>query len=485
MEDLSDLLNEGRFEEAYKLAKKMKDDDALRDVADHYAEAGKPDRAYEIAKEIEDDYYHWDAMKSVAEAYADSGSFSKAYKVAKEVRDDTLCQEILDRAYEFYVDLLVQKGLAYAEMKDFDRVYKILSKIIEVAERTGKTDLLVRAEDLCKKNEKVLEDVCRVIKEKIRKTDFKGDHADSSLGKTKVCSTAWMYIEQGKFEDAVRVLDEACKHVDFNSIRDLWDLVNIGRLYARARAFEKAFEIADMIKEIKGKRYGRGYLSEYSHVLKEIAVAYAEAKMFRESCRTIGKIKNDYVRVDAFVEAAKARIKHDYVEEAKDVLKKAFYLAEDIWYEHGLIDVAEVFAELGEHEWARRALEIACDYVKSKVEVGSIEGLWLSSSIWCDIAKVYAKNGDVDRAYEIAKGILFSGYRSEALEEVVKACVKAGYLERAYKIAKDIVSVRHLAKCLGLIAREYAKENMFDKALKVVDEIDRLSLKVLEEIRRC
>ena len=244
----------------------------------------------------------------------------------------------------------------------------------------------------------------------------------------------------------------------------------------------------------------------------KVALAYASLKLVDEALNflnlALNGIRDEEVKVQYLRDLAFVLHENGYRDLAVDLFKRAFNIALNIAdkeVRNCLLSIlADNLTELGEFDLAMEIMEHIKDRIylmfslsyfiklvydknanESYIEqafrlaktLKKVHRKTLIMDIRCDIDKLKAKVGDLrvrdllTRLEKLARTIVKSGYRFEALEAIAESYAIIGDYDRALSIAKKIKQRKFRWEAIGYIAYRLAREGLTNEAKLLLENL--------------
>lgn len=301
---VSNLIREGKLDEALQVVQKIKDvsrkNEALRRIASAYKEAGKLDRAFEVAKTITEPSSRADnssddnisvkdnALSEIAKAYVEAGQLDKALQVAEIMGDAFKFATLLDIAEKYKATAQPERGAevldlalaayrraeksystdpAFASYGKFFVLWRIANQYAAVARKNRAVDLLSEMFE-------------------VAKTLPQQDFWTLSI----LSSTAELYAALGQRDKAAQILSDslqAAKNIKETFVKALF-LAQIANEYAVLKQSDRATELLSQARELIQPEKG---VSEKNVVLIAIARGYGVLEQYDKAFQVTNTVE--------------------------------------------------------------------------------------------------------------------------------------------------------------------------------------------------
>lgn len=356
--------------------------------------AERVERALEVSKEIEDNFFRVMAVKHILEA-----SFDPKYKEEDGLREGALevaqtVEDSHDRSR-----LLADIAAAFAGAGKPERARKIAEGIEREKFRFKAMTEVAVAFARAGNVENAWEVAMRI------KWDFERYSTQRAI--------VMALLNRGDLEKARNV----AMKMEYKLDRDLL-LGEIARAFFEAGDHEKSIETVTMM----GSNYHR------SAALKSLCQMYVREGDFERALETAGRIAEGKFLYEALSSIVGAAVPMER-EEANRTLAIALDIAESIgnayWHSKTIAEISRAFFKMGDF---KKAFELAKRVKKRSIRYELLRELAVTS----------AQRGMDDRAEEAARAIDDEFLRSKTMFEIVRALTSAGKLEKAAEVSKRI-----------------------------------------------
>ncbi|MGB9636251.1 MAG: tetratricopeptide repeat protein, partial [Thermoplasmata archaeon] len=469
------------------------------------------ERALELKEDAEGYYQYGLALKGL-EKFGDAGkAFTRSFEL-----DSTFIKSLVARG-----EVLEKLNSHESAMESYLLAYQkspsleILSKLIQIAERTGRLDDAIRfVEEGLKKDNKNPELYLaygRILGKKGREKEAIGAFeeglkvAPENLGLLSEVFNA--YSKAGRYEDAIKI---GLKLVEINEFPELWymignNLVNIGKFERALECYQQCLELKpDFVHAYlaRGKIFeGRGDTEsaekEYRKAIEvqpegyeanfALAVLLKNRKEFTQALEYIEKALAARTTAEGFIEKGRILVALGKLEESVKAYEQAFNLSQkipEILYEKakvlrllGLIpsaiEMLEKNLELHPH------LPTSLELMELLENTGSME-LALKE---CDKAiknhgeklellvmreKLLLKAGKLEELLEHYNQILVKSREPETLFKKTELLWKLKRYAEAREAVEELLTMQKKPEYFLLHARIVADEGSIEGALSVV-----------------
>jgi tetratricopeptide (TPR) repeat protein len=474
----------GRFEEAERVAKRIKDarkrSMALEEIGKAMGEAGKLEQAVKVfgeavkvAESIEDAWNRSEALTEIAEAMGKAGSVEEAMKVFEEaVR---LAERIGNPQWRSMplgeiAEMMAQVGMFEEAVRVAERIgdprrrSKALGEIAKAMAEVGKFEDALKVaegiEDVQKRSARLGQIMATAGS--LGNAVWVAESIEARWRSEALREIAKAMAEAGMSEEAVTVAagieDAGRRSVGLREIATA--MARAGRVEEAKKVFQEGVKVAEQIKDAWHR----------STALEEIATAMAEAGRFEEARKVAERIEIAGRRSEALRGIATAMAKAGRVEEPKKVFEEAVRVAERIgdprWRSEALTGIATAMAKAGRVEEPWKVFEEA---VRVAERIGNPQ--WRSKALG-KIAEMMVQVGMFEEAVSVAEGIEGAWRRSEALREIAKAMAAAGRVEEAVRVGERIEDAAWGSGALKGIAKAMAEAGLFEEAVGVAEGIE-------------
>ncbi|MBD1918085.1 hypothetical protein [Phormidium sp. FACHB-77] len=413
---------------------------SLEPIARLYAQLGEPDRALQVARQIEDaPYYQSIAMIAVIDEYLKAGQLNQGGQL-NQVR-------LLDRAVSIALDIpaddqraIILGAIAgrYAEARQPDRAAELLGQALEISARTRTTSereqaavaVIVRYAAVWQ-----IDDALRVHALRLL-----GDFDDPTAKATGYGAIALLYAEIGQTERAQATLTQAVQNIA--AIADL-----SSRNLVRRQLIDQA---------VQSERYDLAL-----QVVQTVSLAEETEEAFTgyDRAQDIIQLANQAIAANRYDDALKITqaIPPNYVE----------------WRDRLFLQIARGFAEAGDFDRAQAMAQQNVD-PGFQAQVFAV----VAAQIQLVAQQVDSATELFNQSVQLANTVDSAAVKAEVLRAIATERFRANQpeaatqlLNQAVELVKTIEDEESRLSTLQAISAQFSAANQHQAAIQVTDAI--------------
>jgi serine protease Do len=457
----------GNFDKAIEIANKLnRKRTKARVLAQIATQAGEFDKAVDIVdKHISNQGVRYDALADIAAAQAQAGFKEESIKTFDAVTQSF--QRLGGKPHKKKVKVLAQIATAQAQAGFKEEAIKTFDTAIEAAEK--EIVRLFNQKEGEMQEAKALAQIATAqakagFKEESVKTFEKAKNIAETLKNDSLYSDiAAALAEAGNFDKAIEIANKPNKKPTKAKA-----LAQIAGAQAEA-GFKK-----ESMKTVDAAIQTLQHLAEKFHdkkldTLTQMATAQTQAGNFDKAIEIAEMIReHDNERAELITKVAAAQAKAGFKEESVKTFEKAKNIAETLKNDSLYSDIAAALAEAGFKEEAVQTFENAIRTAETKLNPQD------EANVHWYIAAAQAQAGNFDKAIEIDQMIReHDSERAELITKVAAAQAKAGFKEESVKTFEKAKSLDQALKNGSLftdIAAAQAQAGFKEEAVKTFEK---------------